>query len=435
MDEIADFKQNINLPSVAESLGFVLNKSKSSISTVVMAHPVNNETFHFFTNAKTKDQLFRNIHNSKQVGTVIDLYQLMSPGLNLGQVRVALRPFLNLPPTRRQFTISPSFQQRNPDDSVNQFIVHKLTNTHFLNSRGIKDDTLFSQKFNNTINQVHLHSSKYNKTFENTAFPIKHKGITLGLDVRNKTKEGSFKHAAATSKRSLGVWTSNKPDQTDKILIVESPIDALAHYQSNPIKNKGTFYIATNGQPSEQHVIIIKEFIDELDPPVIALGNDNDNAGIRFNINYLSQLQTNSDVNWKLELNGNNFLEFNIVINIKPSFNGAKMEIENYNHFFTNHVNQINKEAKPSQIIAYEKPLKFQALEESNTYKHYKINLRNNYDTLKDLQELTFLLNKNDNLRIESPYTKDFNQDLIESNQHIINKHLPEEKTEKAMKF
>ena len=199
--ELNDFKVYINLPTVAEDLGFSYYKSKSSTSTIAMKHPSSEDTFFFYINSQNKHHLYRNIQNQSENGSVIDLVQRYSDSKNLGQVRKFLRSYMNMPEIKPNYDLKPTYINHKENGIINFFTVNPLTDTSFLESRGINKSTLSHPNFKDTIGQVDIFSTRHNKTFHNTAFPIKNAQGTIGLDIRNKTQEGSFKSALAGSRK------------------------------------------------------------------------------------------------------------------------------------------------------------------------------------------------------------------------------------------
>ena len=79
----------------------------------------------------------------------------------------------------------------------------------------------------------------------------------------------------------------------NRIVVVESPVDALSHKQLNPEKvmadgtAENRLYIATGGQPGERQFSHIQKLMHQNPQAQMVLAMDGDNAGLRFMTNFL----------------------------------------------------------------------------------------------------------------------------------------------------
>jgi len=127
-----------------------------------------------------------------------------------------------------------------------------LTNTDYMESRGIEKQTLQSPQFKGRVFNKEVKLSKGAK-FLNTAFPlykfnddntIGSHNTHNGLELHNF----KFKGAATGSIKTGAVWISNvNPNKPiDRITITESPIDAINKWQiKDRIEAKNDLYIST----------------------------------------------------------------------------------------------------------------------------------------------------------------------------------------------
>nr|GEZ31629.1 hypothetical protein [Tanacetum cinerariifolium] len=93
-----------------------------------------------------------------------------------------------------------------------------------------------------------------------------------------------------------GIWVSHptegKDTPVERIVVSESAIDSLSHYQLKHGQDpRNTLYVATSGTPTEAQIALIQRVIDKQEPKEVVLANDRDAGGRQFNINYLNELQ------------------------------------------------------------------------------------------------------------------------------------------------
>lgn len=132
------------------------------------------------------------------------------------------------------------------------------------------------------ITKVHYDKSDDRKIV-NTAFPINSEDGTIGLIIRNKNLK------EVDGFRDIGLWSSSQIDAPKSIIITESPIDSLSHYQLH--KPEKAIYYSTGGSPSSNQPTILQNEIYQLKPEQVVLANDNDLGGIKANIQILNKLE------------------------------------------------------------------------------------------------------------------------------------------------
>ena len=175
--------------------------------------------------------------------------------------------------------------------------IEPLQQRNWLYSRHIEDKTIDAPEFKGQIVQRPF-ETKNGYTGTNTAFPMRNMEHIVTLNTRNTS------HNMLVSPKSDSVWMSNvvpgiKPRE---IVITENPIDALSHYQLNPPRQPGErLYVSTGGQPGGLQLSTLQKIIDTIKPERFILANDNDFAGVRFNIQYMGTLKlpTQPDQSWQ----------------------------------------------------------------------------------------------------------------------------------------
>lgn len=281
----------------------------------------------------------------QRIGTVFQADRSKSLYANVNDV---LHKYLNIPVSERQTALA-DFNTEHK--SAVQFTrdLYQIqpydteTNAYLHEARGLKDKTVNHEYFKDKI----FTNSWNNNTF--TVFPIYDYSASqiIGLNFRDEQVNTN----ASGSNREEGLWISNPPDKIERIYLVESPIDALSHYQIHHPEN--ALYIANfGGFAPEQYESIInslayfKDRFAEGQLPTIAMGFDNDLQGYKYNLQTMNRF-SNGDVQVNVVKQG-----ANITIDVSPDlvtrkhqallmFPEAHMPL-----FFANHIEgRINAEA------------------------------------------------------------------------------------------
>lgn len=303
-------KKDINLVDLVLTLGYQHNRAKSGSD-------IEKGKFHTFDykgkpgldqviiyKAPSGDYLYFNRADDRDKGSVIDFLKhrienpriegiTATPGKNIwASVIENARRFLYLPAADR--STSHQLQQhmeplQRGDSYVPDFLrkTTALTDTRYLHSRGISPETLASPLFAGRIlNHVHAGVTKGGQEckFVNTAFPQLHQDNIVGLEI----KAHGFKGQAADSLNSAALWLSNTNSKTTTLVIAESAIDALSHYQLKQPTN--SLYASTSGQLTDNKVAEIKRLIENTNLKIVKLAFDNNLEGMLFDTRLIAGL-------------------------------------------------------------------------------------------------------------------------------------------------
>ncbi|AMJ64005.1 toprim domain-containing protein [Hymenobacter sp. PAMC 26628] len=295
-------KKDINLVDLVLTLGYQHNRAKSGAD-------IEKGKFHTFDykgksgldqviiyKAPSGDYLYFNRADDRDKGSVIDFLKhrienpridgiTAAPGKNIwASVIENAKRFLNLPAAERH--TSHQLQQRTEpvqrgDSYVPDFLrlTTPLTDTAYLNARGLSPETLASPLFAGRIlNHVHTGVSKDGRAYKfvNTAFPQLYKDSIVGLEI----KANGFKGQAADSLNSSALWLSNTNSRTTTLVVAESAIDALSHYQLKQPTN--ALYASTSGQLTDNKVTEIKHLVENHNLKTVKLALDNNLEGHVF---------------------------------------------------------------------------------------------------------------------------------------------------------
>jgi hypothetical protein len=303
-------KKDINLVDLVLTLGYQHNRVKSGSD-------IEKGKFHTFDykgkpsfdqviiyKSPTGDYLYFNRADDRDKGSVIDFFKnrienpriegiVATPGRNVwASVIENAKRFLNLPPVQR--SVSPQLQQgmepvQRGDNYIPEFLqnTQPLTDTRYLLSRGLTEETLASPYFAGRIlNHVHAGQTKDGQDYRfiNTAFPQLCKESIVGLEI----KANGFKGQAADSLNSAALWLSNTTSKTTTLVVTESAIDALSHYQLKQPTN--ALYASTSGQLTDNKIAEIKRVVENNAIKTVKLGMDNNLEGHLFDTRLIAGL-------------------------------------------------------------------------------------------------------------------------------------------------
>jgi hypothetical protein len=250
------------------------------------------------------DYLYFNRADDRDKGSVIDFLKhrienpridgiTAAPGKNIwASVIENAKRFLHLPAAERR--TSPQLQERmepvqRDEKYVPDFLrkTMPLTDTAYLNSRGITNETLSSVYFAGRIlNHVHEGIGKGGQPYKfvHTAFPQLYQSGIVGLEI----KVNGFRGQAADSLNSAALWLSNTTTKTTTLVVAESAIDALSHYQLKQPTN--SLYASTSGQLTDNKVTEIKRLIENQALKTVKLAMDNNLEGHLFDTKLIAGL-------------------------------------------------------------------------------------------------------------------------------------------------
>jgi 5S rRNA maturation endonuclease (ribonuclease M5) len=240
-DELEHFKQRINLVEYAEAKGYEIDRHESSRASVVMRKA--EDKIIIATDSKDGHSVYFSVRNESDNGGIIDFVQRRQ-GLNLGQVRKELRPWIG--EASQQRPRKPEAERpRKPEASTadrQQVLrvwmqMQETSGKHpyLEKERQLKAKTLEDPRFKAVVRMDGR---------GNALFPHYDRNGITGFEIKNKDFTGFSKGG------QKALWYSTNIGHSKKIVIVESAIDAMSHAQLS--KDKETAYISTGGSMSEQ---------------------------------------------------------------------------------------------------------------------------------------------------------------------------------------
>jgi|GEM_PF-2155943 len=266
-EELQNFKK-IHLPSFCESLGFQIDKEKTSQKNIVMKKE--NDKIILKEN-ENDDWIYFSIHSEKDNGTIIDFCQKrLEP--NLGKIRKMLREFSGSNFAKNEFVQKKEISKTSrPAIEKIKWVWGQIQSDFFIEKyRGIDFEILNSAIAENKIK--YKNDFVYVKLFEKNNEKISFCGITK---TNIKTNE---KRLIGGSKKGVAVFGDLQTAQN--ILIVESWIDGLSFLILNPETQKNTLILSVEGSfQIEVLTEILISIFEKDNQKKLFIGFDNDETG------------------------------------------------------------------------------------------------------------------------------------------------------------
>jgi len=266
-DELERFKREISLPEYAASEGYDLISNESSRNSFVMQRESDNDKIIVAT-GQDGHGIYFSVRDNADNGSIIDFLQRRK-GLNLGQVRKELRPWIG-----QSAPINHKIKKPVPSTADRQKVLQVIgrsqpAGTHeYLVNRGIHSETLADLRFSGVIrrdqrgNALFLHYDS--------------EGLS-GYEIKNY--EG-FTGFASGGKKSI--WYSTNTGKSDRLVITETAIDALSHAEA--VGTPKDAYVSFAGSMSPDQLDILKAVLSNAHEAgqTLVIAVDNDKSGSYF---------------------------------------------------------------------------------------------------------------------------------------------------------
>ena len=266
MDELERFKVEINLTEYAASRGYQLDRRESSRSSVVMRHPVTDDKIVVSRAERGGHWIYFSVRDAADNGTILDFVQRRDR-CSLAEARGELSVWIGgehprVAPASYRVSISPRAVDR---DAVRDEYecARAVFDSPYLSSRGIRSATVTNPRFVGTLRV---------DARERILFPHHDERGLAGFESKGygwtSFAEGGVK----------ALWSSNALPADARLVLVESAIDALSHYQLQP--DACARYSSTAGMISPHQRELIAAMLRGLpSATTIVLGFDRDAGG------------------------------------------------------------------------------------------------------------------------------------------------------------
>ena len=264
-DELDRFKTDINLSEYAAGQGYCLDKRHSSRNSVVMRHENGDKII--IARGTDSHYIYFSVTDHSDNGSIIDFVQNRQ-GMNLGQVRRELRPWIGASATRLR--IQPALYVKTiiPTSKDRQQVITRwnrmqpLSSHIYLAARGLADG-LADRRFAGRLRCDER---------GNAAFAHFDAEGLCGYELKNANFTG---FAPGVIK---GVWTSRARLVDDRLVIAESAIDAMSYHLLHG--GATTRYLSIGGSMNDMQPGLVVRAVQLLPHgATVVLATDNDPAG------------------------------------------------------------------------------------------------------------------------------------------------------------
>jgi hypothetical protein len=216
--DLERYKRDINLVEFAIAHGFELKRDKSTRRAKVLKHSCGDRIL-VSQSAHDGHWVYHSLGgDERDSGTIVDFLLQRDARGDMRAVHDACREHLGQPrtahPDHRVEAGDISFQR---EIVIERFVRASLShNSRYLNERGIRPETLTDARFRETW-RVDFRG--------NVLFPHKDDEGVCGYEVKNRGYTSFASHARKT------VWRSRALEGDDRMVVTESAIEALSHFQ------------------------------------------------------------------------------------------------------------------------------------------------------------------------------------------------------------
>lgn len=260
MQELNNFKTNINLAEFATAFGYYRDKEKSSINAPVMRHE-DGDKIVIGRDRSDNHYIYFNPQDDSDNGTIIDFVQKRT-GETLGHIRKRLRAWLRNPQPQDNIPVKSSSK-----DAL------RIANIW---ERIEGSDCCLTQFWGLSVKQAgklaRMHNVKYNDDERAFYFALSNTKGICGIEKRTADE----KHIISGSEK--GVFVTGNLREADRIFIFESPVDMISH-QAMGLHNATDYTVSTMGSISESIADSLKMIFENNKEAEIIIAVDNDLGG------------------------------------------------------------------------------------------------------------------------------------------------------------
>ena len=267
MDELEDFKSEINLTEYAAGQGYVLDRKASSRNSKVMRRDDGDKVV--IARGQDRHWIYFSVRDDADNGTIIDFVQNRK-GVKLGGVRQELRPWTG--GAQAVTRPHPDFfaQEIEPVSRDRAQVLLELARMKLLAShRWLEEE----RRIPAALLQSPRFAGKLQVDFRtNAIFPHADKDGPCGYEIKNKGFTGFARGG------EKGLWFSVANSSDTALVLAESGIDALSHAALHP--NRNARYASTGGAMNPNQPALIRGAIEKMGQGAeIRIATDNDEGG------------------------------------------------------------------------------------------------------------------------------------------------------------
>lgn len=262
--DYAVFKQSINLTQYAASMGYELDKKKSTKSSVAMRNGNGDKVI---ISRRGKNWVYFSVHDDADNGTIVDFIQRRT-AKTISEIGQELQGWVGggatLPnPQTYAHDVEEQKHDRQRVQAVFKRARAVTAHPYLVEVRKIPASVMATPRFKGRI---------YQDRYGNAMFPHRDAEGICGLELKNHGKSVLVKGSAK------GLWTSNIFAADKTLVIAEVAIDALSYCAI--FMKPDTAYAAVSGSMgSKQYDVIASLLRKMINLESIILATDNDEGG------------------------------------------------------------------------------------------------------------------------------------------------------------
>lgn len=251
-DELERFKTEINLVEYAEATGYEIDPKESSRASTVMRNGADKI---IVATGRDGHGVYFSVRDDADNGSIIDFVQRRQ-GLNLGQVRKELRPWIGGGGQRRQVERKPPEmrpQKPEPSSKDRQQVLSAWMRMRAIDGhhpylqdvRKLAATTLADKRF---AGHVRIDGRG------NAVFPHYDLDGLTGYELKNEGFTGFSKGG------TKALWRSANLGHAPRVVLVESAIDAMSHAQITG--DTEAAYVSTGGSMNDSQRELVRQVIE-----------------------------------------------------------------------------------------------------------------------------------------------------------------------------
>jgi hypothetical protein len=264
--ELEQFKTAIILPAYAAAQGYRLDRKKSSRNSAVMRHPASNDKISIKRGADGHYEWFSWRTNAG--GTIIDFVRHLR-GLNLGEIRKELRPWIGEPPVPVPEFPALQKTEKNRIEVAARFARMKDASAghpYLEGERTLPSSLLAHERF---AGRIRIDARG------NAVFPHFDADGLCGYEIKNSGLTGF------ASGGTKGLFMSHERPDDNSLIFCESAIDALSYAALFP--DDHARYASLGGKLNREQPRLIKSAISRMPQQArIVAATDADEDGAKL---------------------------------------------------------------------------------------------------------------------------------------------------------
>jgi len=234
--DLEHYKREINLVEFAVSRGFDLKPDKSTRRAKVLRHSCGDRIL-VSQSSRDGHWVYHSLGGeAADSGSIVD-FLLRRDARDMRAVHQACREYLGQPrEARPEHRVVPGDIEFLRELVIERFTAAQLASTsRYLNERGIRPETLSDARFKETW-RVDRRG--------NVLFPHRDDEGLCGYEIKNRGYTSFAKHSRKT------VWRSRAMEGDDRMVVTESAIEALSHWQLHRPENARYMSVGGAWSPS-----------------------------------------------------------------------------------------------------------------------------------------------------------------------------------------